>query len=155
MIALKDQPLQHSQIVKPLVSWTPQEQWVWERISEGQLADLNDYEEMDDPLRPADAGHWPQSRILRPSFLRRILLDESYRQVIPAQGVRISGARFSESLDLADCQLSHEVWLHECSFEQPLQLQHIRTPRDLSLTRLFLSRSGQPSRCHHWRRSGL
>jgi hypothetical protein len=80
--------------------WTPQEKFVWERVCVGAVANFNaapGYGGDLDPSKPAD---WPQSRVLRPAFLRMILFADPYRRALTRRGILIKGARFTKAIDL-------------------------------------------------------
>jgi hypothetical protein len=74
-------------------SVSPQEEFVWERVCVGEVANFNvapNYGGELDPMKPAG---WPQSRILRPTFLWMILFNDPYRRVLTRRGVLITGGR--------------------------------------------------------------
>jgi hypothetical protein len=88
----------------PDKEWSAQERFVWARACHGQIADFNsepDYGGYLDPKKP----EWPDSRILRSKFLEAVLLKEKYRAALTRDGLRIIGARFTESIDLANAEL--------------------------------------------------
>jgi hypothetical protein len=77
-------------------TWTPQEQWVWKQLCEGEIADFNQIYGRLDPSKPEG---WEENRKLRTEeFVEAILLNERYRSVLPAKGVRIIGGWFVEPL---------------------------------------------------------
>src|ERR687895_1265410 len=78
-------------------AWMPQEQWVWEHICVGKIADFNSAKDYGDKLDPKRREGWPANRIIRPGFLETILLYEPYRSALPHQGVRLNGAWITET----------------------------------------------------------
>ena len=46
--------------------WTPQEKWVWEQVSQGEIADFNKAEGYGGKLSPRKSESWKENRILRP-----------------------------------------------------------------------------------------
>ena len=62
--------------VQPDPSWSDQEKWTWQKICLGQVADFNKAEGYGGELDPKKPEGWPESRILRPSFLETILWRE-------------------------------------------------------------------------------
>jgi hypothetical protein len=87
-------------------SWTPQEQWVWRQLCEGEIADFNQRDGRPDRLDPRKPEGWQENRKLRTEeFLEKILLNEPYRSVLPPDGVRIEGGWFVEPLDLSNAVL--------------------------------------------------
>src|SRR5438034_9918074 len=81
--------------------WSPQENFVWGRVCTGQVADFNTEDGYGGELDPRKLPALPESRILTPAFLETILLNDKYRVALPRQGVRITGARFVKTIDLA------------------------------------------------------
>ncbi len=76
--------------------WTESEQWVWERIAAGQLADLNARErehnaEFED-LDPREEKGWTEQQRLGVKFLQTILTKKAFADAMPYGGVRILGA---------------------------------------------------------------
>jgi hypothetical protein len=63
------------------------EHWVWGRVLSGEEADLSDYQ---NERRPLD--HGSASRILRPAFLRALILSCEDHRVISTRGISIANA---------------------------------------------------------------
>ncbi|HLJ20525.1 MAG TPA: hypothetical protein VKU84_10015 [Stellaceae bacterium] len=103
-------------------SWTGQERWVWTRVCLGEEVDFNTDPAYGGDLDPRKPEGLPESRVLRPSFLEAILLDEPYRHALTRIGVRITGARFKQRLDLHDAEIRHELWLDRSLFEDGADL---------------------------------
>jgi hypothetical protein len=40
--------------ISPDPSWSPLERWIWEKLQAGELANVDDYEDDNGPLPPAD-----------------------------------------------------------------------------------------------------
>jgi hypothetical protein len=98
--------------------WTPQETFVWQHVCVGETADFNkgpDYGGYLDPKRPEGL---PESRIIRPAFLETILIEDKYRKALRRHGVRISGARLTDILDLENIQLVDEFELTKSLLEK-------------------------------------
>jgi hypothetical protein len=113
--------------------WTPQEKFVWERICIGKVADFNKEPSYGGRLDPRMAAGLPESRIIRPSFLETILLDEKYRSAITRHGVRIFGGRFTETIDLQNAELRNELWLQRCLLEKGANFSWLRSPLPIGL----------------------
>src|SRR6266446_5024460 len=62
--------------------WTRQEKFVWEHAGVGAVADLNAAPEYGGDRDPTNPAEWPQSRVLRPAFLRTILFEDLYRRTL-------------------------------------------------------------------------
>jgi hypothetical protein len=102
--------------------WTPQEQFVWERVCIGEAADFNDGSSFGGKLDPKKADGWSESRVLRSAFVETILLKDQYRRALTRAGVRIYGARFTESLELQGAKLQHALGFFLSRFEKGVEL---------------------------------
>src|SRR5271169_6857835 len=69
-------PIQQTCPVPPDDSWTNQERWVWQRVCVGQEADFNRDPAYGGDLDPRTPEGLPEGRVLRPSFIETILLDD-------------------------------------------------------------------------------
>jgi hypothetical protein len=118
---------------KPTSVWTPQEKWVWEQVSQGEIADFNKAEGYGGTLNPRESEGWKENRILRPKFLETILLQEHYQNALTRRGVRIVGAWFKERLDLSDATIPSQLCLDYSRFEQDVDLSFLKLPFLLSL----------------------
>ena len=107
--------------------WSTPERFVWERVCLGQVADFNKEAGYGGDLDPRKLPALPESRILTPAFLETILLNDKYRVVLPRQGVRITGARFAEMIDLAGAELRHPLLLNRSLLERGANLEELRT----------------------------
>ena len=119
--------------VEPLKDWTPQEKWVWKQVCEGEIADFNKGEKYGGFLDPKKPDDWQNNRILRSTFLETILLYEPYRSSLPRHGVRIIGAWFTDSLDLSNSRLDHQLWMDKCRFEKDVDLNRLNSTGLISL----------------------
>ena len=113
--------------------WTPQEKWVWEQVSQGEIADFNKAEGYGGKLSPRKSEGWKENRILRPKFLETILLQEPYQNALTHRGVRIVGAWFKEPVDLSNATIPSQLWLNGSRFEQDVDLICLKSPSFLSL----------------------
>jgi hypothetical protein len=119
--------------IKPLQAWTPQEKWVWNQVCEGKIADFNEAKGYGGNLDPKKPEKWPESRILRPKFLERILLHEPYRSALTHRGMWIVGAWFKERLDLSNATLVYPLKLERSIFESDVNLSFLKTSQLISL----------------------
>jgi hypothetical protein len=124
----------------PHPTWRPSEQWVWQRLSSGTIADLN-ARDGEAPLDPSDVTVWHESRTVSVAFLKTMLLQEPYRGALPHQGVRIVGARFEEALDLEGARLEHILWLNRTRFEREVQLSNLKSTDEVSLEGSYFAQS--------------
>jgi hypothetical protein len=114
----------------PRSGWSEAEQWAWEEIRAGRIADFNTREGKLDPRKP---DGWGDARKLSHDFLKAILFREPYMSALPIEGVRIVGAWFSEPVDLASGRLARQLWLHGCRFEEAANLALLHVDDFLSL----------------------
>lgn len=98
--------------IKPLDEWTPQEKWVWNCIAKGENADFNKSE---------------NCRVLQSKFLETILLCKSYRSAISLKGVHISGAVFTEPIDLSNSFIDFPLYLLNCQFEKDVNFNWLKS----------------------------
>jgi urease beta subunit len=113
--------------------WTPQEAFVWGRVCIGATADFNRGSNYGGRLDAKAPEHWPQSRLLTPSFLEAILLKEPYVRAVPRHGVAIVGARFSELVDLSEAVLTRPLLLHDSVFDKGANLLRLKSEYSLDL----------------------
>ena len=113
--------------------WKPQEQFVWNRVCVGEEANFNLEQGYGGDLDPKDPAGLPESRVLSPTFLATILLSDKYRHALTRRGVRITGARFTERVDLQNAELSNELWLDRSLLEKGADLQQLRSTQRMTL----------------------
>lgn len=123
----------------PHLAWRPSEQWVWQHLCAGAIADFNAREGK--TLDPSDPAGWNDTRVVSAAFLETVLLQEPYRGALCRQGVRIVGAWFKEALDLESARLGHTLWLDNARFEQEVQLSDLKSTDPLSLEGSYFARS--------------
>jgi hypothetical protein len=114
----------------PGSGWSEPEQWAWEEIRAGRIADFNARE---GNLEPGKPDGWGDTRKLSPDFLKEILFREPYSSALPIEGVRIVGAWFPEPVDLASGRLTRQLWLHGCRLEEAANLSFLQVDDLLSL----------------------
>lgn len=103
--------------------WTVQEQWVWERLCNHEVADLNVFSV---PARVDSHEAWIPENILRPAFLEAVLLDELYVTKLANRRIRIRGAWFQSAIDLSDAHIRGALFLESSRFDGPLRLTGAR-----------------------------
>jgi len=112
--------------------WTKQEQFVWVNVCIGKEADFNKEPGYDGDLNPKSPTGLPDSRILRSSFLETILLKDKYRSALTRLGVRITGARFTETVDLENAELQHDLRLNSSLLKDGANFQKAETSNRIS-----------------------
>jgi hypothetical protein len=125
-------PLNAQCSVPPDPHWTPQEDFVWQHVCVGEVADFNHDPNYGGYLDPRREG-LPNSRIISPQFLETILLDDKYRKVLTRRGVIISGALLTGNLDLQNAQLGHYFELSESLLEEGVDFSGLRSTYAVSL----------------------
>ncbi len=120
---------------EPRRYWTPQEQWVWTQICEGEIADFNNGNHYGGMLDPRKSEEWLKyrNRILTPEFLKMILLHEPFRGALTHHGVRIVGAWLEDPIDLSHATLAHPLLLESSRFDKDVNLSFLKTPFLISL----------------------
>jgi hypothetical protein len=113
-------------------SWTKQEQFVWLNVCAGKEADFNKGPDYGGDLDPKSPTGLPKSRILRSSFLETILLKDKYRSALTRLGVHIIGARFTDTVDLWNAELQHDLWLDRSLLEKDVNLRTVKTSRRIT-----------------------
>ncbi len=113
--------------------WTTQEKFVWERVCVGDVADFNTEPGYGGRLDPKKPAAWPQSRVLRPTFLETILLDDKYRRALTRNGVNIAGARFVEKVDLSGAELQHPLVMFGSVLEKGVDFAQVRSRHPIGL----------------------
>ena len=103
----------------PQQGWSEAENWVWERIRGGEIADFH---ARLGKRNPNAAEGWDDARRLSTAFLRRIFSDRSLRDDIPSEGVRIIGAWFPDGLAFPHGRLHEQLWLDDCRFGREVDL---------------------------------
>jgi hypothetical protein len=103
-------------------AWTAQEKFVWGRTCIGEIADLN-----------TEPGHeLPKNHVLTTAFIEKILTDDKYSGAIKRHGIRVTGARFTETLDLQNIEVESELWFEQCSFEKGADLSWLRSSQPIA-----------------------
>jgi uncharacterized protein YjbI with pentapeptide repeats len=119
-------------------SWSPLESWIWEKLQAGAIANIDEYEDDNGRLPPADprkVDDWQNGRRrLTPRFLEDLLLREPYRSGLHRKGMRVEVAWFADQIDLEWADVVRQVWLERCRFEQPVLLTGLLTPHSVSFT---------------------
>jgi hypothetical protein len=114
--------------------WNKQEKFVWLKVCKGQEVDFNDAALKSDyggDLDPKDADKWHAERILTAKFIETVLLEDKYRRALTRVGVRITGARFMERLNLENAELRHELWLNKSRLHDGANFSGVRSTRPI------------------------
>ena len=119
----------------PEIHWSPNEQWVWRKLRQGESADFNERYGVC-PI-PWEKGAWNEEekarRLIRPEFLYTVLLYEPWRSALSNWGFQLDGAYFVEPIMMPHAEVSHEFWLAGCRLEDGLYLYNARFARRLVL----------------------
>ncbi|MEU6712026.1 hypothetical protein ABZ897_11175 [Nonomuraea sp. NPDC046802] len=109
---------------------TPAERAVAEALPHGRAVDLR----AGDPAfdSPADAGSWPQERVVRAEVLAGLILGQS-AEPAAKPALRLTGARVTGRLRLSFAEIGFPVALQRCAFDEAPDLYQART-RFLSFT---------------------
>jgi hypothetical protein len=110
--------------------WSAAENWVWEKICAGQIADFNEKFVELDPRKP---DGWNNDRKISAGFLRRIFFEKPYQGDIPIEGARIIGAFLPEGQVLRSGCVNRDVQLLQSRSEKSIDLQFTTFEGVLSL----------------------
>lgn len=125
----------HEGTCPPHPDWTDAEKWAWGEIRAGRPAD---FRKQFGYLDPHDEYIWytdevEGQRLLRPEFLRAILLNHPWRGALPPSLVVIFGAYFVESIFLQGAELPFGINFSECKFDGKVVLTGAIVPRNFEL----------------------
>jgi hypothetical protein len=120
--------------VPAVEDWTPQEKFVWQRVTGGKIADFNTTDGYGGDLDPKKPEGWPENRVLRSAFLETILLKEPYRRNLTRRGVVIFGARFTEAIELEGAEFNHRLGLVNNLIEKGVNFSGLRSKYPISLS---------------------
>jgi uncharacterized protein YjbI with pentapeptide repeats len=112
--------------------WKPQEKLVWQQVCVGKEANFNSAAGYGGELDPKSPWGLPDSRVLSSAFLETILLDRQYRGALTRLGVRIIGARFTETINLEEAELGHDLALADSLLEKGANLLRVRSAHTIS-----------------------
>ena len=112
------------------------EDWTWEQISSGRIADFHARCGRLDPSSPQG---WDDDRRVSTAFLRKIFYAKPFRDEIPPEGVRLIGAWFPDGLALPDGHLHRQLWINQSRFEKSVDLSGQMVETRLSLEGSFIT----------------
>ena len=120
-------------------TWSKEEQWVWEQIQAGEVADFNERDRETDPafedLDPTQAKGWDGGRRLSVSFLQDILTTKAFVDATSFKGVKILGALIDGdvTLDLAHARLERLFWLEKSRLLLDIECRDLHVAGEFSL----------------------
>jgi hypothetical protein len=94
-----------AQATKPTLS--PAEEYVLKQVAAGDTADL------EQQFKKSEAD-----RVIRASFLERLVMNQNSEFKINKMGIQIVGARIPGSLNLANTEVSYYLYLAKCHFDE-------------------------------------
>ncbi len=110
------------------------EQWIWQRLRAGEVADLNTRCGVTLDPRANDDARWRDPcRQLSAKFLEWLLTGPDWKVAPAYRGVRVVGARVADRLDLTAAEVKAEVSLRQGRFEREVWLDRARFAGLLSL----------------------
>ncbi|MCW2240694.1 hypothetical protein [Azospirillum canadense] len=109
------------------------ENWVIDRIANGEIADLKDFDAEVGELDPRRPQLWGARRKLKSGFIIELLTHKSNMLLCSARGVRIVGALIDGPLKVTYGRLEAPLWLDACRFTGPIDFEGLQSERRLSL----------------------
>ena len=111
------------------------ERWIVQKIAAGEDADLKEHFGEDEQLRQVRAG-----------FLMKLLTEGFPKLKIPYQGIRISQAIVTGTLDLENAEVNHWLELLDCRFQGEINLRDSFFKKGLTLSRSQFTRKVEMQR---------
>ncbi len=112
------------------------EGWVWARVKQDRIADLNLRCDASGKTRPDprdDPGWDDPCRKIPAGFITDVLTAPRWRDRIGRHGFRLQGARIEGDIDLANADIRPEVWIEASRIEGNLDLTGGHLAGSLSL----------------------
>jgi hypothetical protein len=113
-------------------SWTQQEKIAWARICSDMIADFTAEPGYGGGMDPQSGNKLPENQTLSAQFIATILTDDTYRGALKRHGVRVTGAQFTEPVDLQNIKLESELWFEQCNFEKGADLSFLQTTQPVA-----------------------
>jgi hypothetical protein len=114
-------------------TWTSQEAWVWSRLCQWQVADLDAAGTFGTTPGVGTSEGWPDARSISSEFIETIIGDPLYSDLLGKRGITIRGARFPGEVDLDDMEIAGSLYILESRFEHRVSFNRTKFANSLGL----------------------
>ena len=113
--------------------WSATEAWVWEQICMGYGANLDTMDDKYFNPHHHDQSNEFQNRAISSSFLTTILFDERFQKLVTRHGVTITGAHFTDDIDLRNGRIPWPLTLSHSLFSGTVDMTYLQSDHQVVL----------------------
>jgi len=101
---------------------TVAEKKLFRAAAKGEMADYSPRSKK--PIDPAHAAKWGPSRVLLADRIAWLCTDKQALQLVAHRGIRITGARVDDELDISYGKIRFPLWFEQSRFMADINLRH-------------------------------